>query len=39
MNELISYIHPFGVEKLESTPPKLEDLFMRHYKTSGEGVL
>ena len=28
---VVSYISQFGVKKLESTPPTLEDLFMRHY--------
>jgi len=31
-SELIKYISQFDVISLESTPPKLEDLFMRHYK-------
>lgn len=33
MDELISYVQPYGVIKFESAPPKLEDLFMRHYQT------
>lgn len=33
----LSYVQPFKVLKLESAPPKLEDLFMRHYETA-EGV-
>ncbi|MCQ6276879.1 ABC transporter ATP-binding protein [Bacillus sp. V3B] len=32
MDALIRYISPFGIIKLESTPPTLEDLFMRHYQ-------
>lgn len=32
MDALIRYISPFGIIKLESTPPTLEDLFMRHYE-------
>lgn len=32
LNEVIGYISPFGIIKLESAPPTLEDLFMRHYK-------
>lgn len=28
---VVSYISKYGVTKLESTPPTLEDLFMRHY--------
>ena len=30
--EVISHISQFGVLKLESSAPTLEDLFMRHYK-------
>ena len=33
---VVSYIGPYGVKKLESTPPTLEDLFMRHYNAGGE---
>jgi len=32
---VVSYIGKFGVKKLESAPPTLEDLFMRHYNTNG----
>lgn len=32
---VISYLAPYGIKKLESTPPTLEDLFMRHYNTNG----
>ncbi|MCL2487690.1 MAG: ABC transporter ATP-binding protein [Oscillospiraceae bacterium] len=28
---VVSYIAPYGIKKLESAPPTLEDLFMRHY--------
>lgn len=40
MAETFSYISQFGVLKLESTAPTLEDLFMRHYKgeTSAQTV-
>jgi len=31
LGNVISYIAKFGIKKLESTPPTLEDLFMRHY--------
>ncbi|WP_368657748.1 ATP-binding cassette domain-containing protein [Metabacillus halosaccharovorans] len=31
LDEVIRYISRFGLVKLESTPPTLEDLFMRHY--------
>ena len=32
LNAIIRYISPFGIVKLESAPPTLEDLFMRHYQ-------
>ena len=32
---VVSYIGKYGVKKLESTPPTLEDLFMRHYSEGG----
>ncbi len=32
---VISHISKYGVKKLESTPPTLEDLFMRHYSPNG----
>ncbi|MCL1859801.1 MAG: ABC transporter ATP-binding protein [Oscillospiraceae bacterium] len=35
IGNVISHIAKFGVKKLESTPPTLEDLFMRHYNTDG----
>jgi len=31
MGAVIGHITPFGIKKLESTPPSLEELFMRHY--------
>jgi ABC-2 type transport system ATP-binding protein len=34
---VVKHISGFGVTKLESAPPTLEDLFMRHYSTEGEG--
>ncbi len=33
--EVISYLGKFGVTKLESTPPTLEELFMTHYNGTG----
>ena len=33
---VVSYIGQYGVKKLESAPPTLEDLFMRHYNAGGE---
>ena len=35
---VISYISKFGVTKLESSPPTLEDMFMRHYNTENGGA-
>jgi len=35
MGSIVSHIAKFGVKKLESAPPTLEDLFMRHYDTNG----
>ncbi|QKG85023.1 ABC transporter ATP-binding protein [Kroppenstedtia pulmonis] len=32
LDNVIKYISRFGIVKLESTPPTLEDLFMRHYE-------
>ncbi|MDY0395173.1 ATP-binding cassette domain-containing protein [Virgibacillus halophilus] len=36
MGEVIKYVSQFGILKLESMPPTLEDLFMRHYEQSGD---
>ncbi|WP_100012389.1 ATP-binding cassette domain-containing protein [Lentibacillus sediminis] len=35
LDEVIRYISQFGILKLESAPPTLEDLFMRHYQGAG----
>lgn len=35
MGDVINHINQFGIIKLESTPPSLEELFMRHYKKEG----
>lgn len=35
LDTVISYLSPFGIRKLESAPPTLEELFMQHY---GDGV-
>jgi len=32
LDQVIKHISQFGVVKLESSPPTLEDLFMRHYE-------
>ncbi|MBW8351109.1 ABC transporter ATP-binding protein [Bacillus sp. IITD106] len=34
LDNVMKYISPFGIVKLESSPPTLEDLFMRHYEGS-----
>lgn len=34
MDDAIRHISQFGIVKLESAPPTLEDLFMRHYEGS-----
>ncbi|MCL2873444.1 MAG: ABC transporter ATP-binding protein [Defluviitaleaceae bacterium] len=35
MANVVSHIARFKVKKIESNPPKLEDLFMRHYDING----
>jgi ABC-2 type transport system ATP-binding protein len=35
MGAVINYLTQFGIQKLESTPPSLEDLFMQHYTKEG----
>jgi len=35
MGAVINHLTQFGIKKLESTPPSLEDLFMQHYKKDG----
>jgi ABC-2 type transport system ATP-binding protein len=37
LDRVIQYVSGFGITRLESAPPTLEDLFMRHYETSGKG--
>jgi ABC-2 type transport system ATP-binding protein len=32
INNVIKFISPFEILRLESAPPTLEDLFMRHYR-------
>jgi len=36
MGEVINHLNQFGIKNLESAPPSLEDLFMKHYKRSKE---
>lgn len=31
LNDVITYVSHFGIVRLESAPPSLEDVFMRHY--------
>ena len=38
IGSVVSNISKFGVTKLESMPPTLEDLFMRHYNAENGGV-
>lgn len=35
LEHVIVYISSFGILKLESSPPTLEDMFMRHYEGAG----
>ncbi|WP_059104059.1 ABC transporter ATP-binding protein [Shouchella shacheensis] len=35
LGAVVQYISPYGIVKLESAPPTLEDLFMRHYEEEG----
>lgn len=35
LDKVIEHISKFGVKKLESSPPKLEDVFMDHYRDDG----
>lgn len=37
LDEIIRHLSQFGILKLESAPPTLEDLFMRHYEDVGSG--
>ncbi|WP_100333517.1 ABC transporter ATP-binding protein [Bacillus alkalisoli] len=34
LDDVMRYMSEFGIMKLESSPPSLEDLFMRHYDTT-----
>lgn len=36
LDTVIKHVSQFGVVKLESAPPTLEDLFMRHYEGDGQ---
>jgi len=37
MGNVIKYISQYNIQKMESAPPTLEDLFMRHYEGVGGG--
>ncbi|WP_100408117.1 ABC transporter ATP-binding protein [Bacillus solitudinis] len=37
--KVMKHVSEFGLVKLESSPPALEDLFMRHYKTEAKGEI
>lgn len=39
LDAVIKHVSQFGISKLESAPPTLEDLFMRHYETKGNVAL
>lgn len=36
LDQVIKYVSQFGIMRLESAPPTLEDLFMRHYDSGGQ---
>lgn len=36
LDNVIKYVSRFGILSLVSTPPTLEDLFMRHYEGAGK---
>ncbi|SCY44930.1 ABC transporter ATP-binding protein [Alkaliphilus peptidifermentans] len=38
LGNIIKYVSQFEIMRLESAPPKLEDLFMRHYEGVGENT-
>lgn len=38
IDTVIKYISPYGIVKLESTSPTLEDLFMRHYENKHDKI-
>jgi len=39
MDTVIRFVSQFGIKKMESAPPSLEDLFMRHYGTPVGGKI
>jgi len=38
MGTVINHLNSFGIKKLDSTPPSLEELFMKHYSRAKEGA-
>lgn len=38
MGAVINHLTQFGIQKLQSTPPSLEELFMKHYNTHNIGA-
>lgn len=36
INNILQYLSQYKVKKLESSPPKLEDIFIHHYREGGE---
>lgn len=37
LDHVVSYVSGFGIIRMESAPPTLEELFMRHYEGTGTG--
>lgn len=37
LDQVVRYISQFGIIRMESAPPTLEELFMRHYEGTGTG--
>ncbi|MBT2571354.1 ABC transporter ATP-binding protein [Planococcus sp. ISL-110] len=38
VDQVIRYVSQFGVTRIESSPPTLEELFMRHYEGAGKAM-
>ncbi|HHU74135.1 MAG TPA: ABC transporter ATP-binding protein [Clostridiales bacterium] len=36
IENIMAYLVPYGIKKIDSTPPTLEELFMRHYEISSD---
>lgn len=39
LDEVVKHIGQYGIVKLESAPPTLEDLFIRHYSSQAGGIM